>query len=87
MRQQIIDAVVPFAQAHWDQANMLNQANAALAAKHKFDPADVTAPLEGRPQRVIVTVPPDPQQRQAGGLYETPKGPLKWTGTGWVKPQ
>lgn len=84
VRQQIIDAVVPFAQAHWDQANMINQANAALAEKHGFDPADVTAPLESRPERVQIDVPP-PAQRKPG-LYVTPKGPMKWTGTGWLKP-
>jgi len=31
------------------------------------------------------TVPPA-NQRQAGQTYQTPKGPLKWTGTGWVTP-
>jgi hypothetical protein len=25
-------------------------------------------------------------QRQSPGLYETPKGKLRWTGTGWVQP-
>lgn len=24
--------------------------------------------------------------RDVGSVYDTPKGPLKWTGTGWVKP-
>lgn len=33
---------------------------------------------------VMPAVPP-PDQRPAG-LYETPRGTLKWTGTGWVKP-
>lgn len=28
-------------------------------------------------------VPPAPQ-RQKGAVYQTPKGPMKWTGTGWV---
>lgn len=78
-RQQIIDAVTPFAQAHWDQANLMNQANSALAAKHGFDPYDVTAPLEGRPERVVVETP-CAAQRQPGQVYVTPKGPLRWTG-------
>jgi hypothetical protein len=81
VRQQVIDAVVPFAQAHWDQANMLNSANAALAKQHGFDAADVTAPLEGRPERLSLTVPPAGQR--SPGLYMTPKGPLHWTGQGW----
>ena len=29
---------------------------------------------------------PAPQQRVTGKIYTTPKGELKWTGTGWVKP-
>lgn len=82
VRQQIIDAVVPFAQAHWDQANLMNQANAALAHKHDFDPADVTGPLEARPRRLNMTVPAA-EQRQSGALYMTPRGPMTWTGTGW----
>lgn len=55
VRQQIIDAVIPFAQTHWDQARMLNDSNAELAKSHKFNAEDVTAPLEERPQRMIVT--------------------------------
>lgn len=79
VRQQIIDAVTPFAQAHWDQANLLNQGNAALAKQHDFPASDVTAPLEGRPERVVVQTP-GAAQRQAGQVYVTPKGPLRWTG-------
>lgn len=30
--------------------------------------------------------PRDPAQRKAGQVYQTPKGLLKWTGTGWVQP-
>jgi hypothetical protein len=82
VRQQIINAVVPFAQAHWDQANRLNAANTALAKAHNFDSSDVTAPLEPRPEHVGVTVPP-PAQRQTG-LYVTPKGVMHWTGRGWL---
>lgn len=29
---------------------------------------------------------PSPDQRQSGTLYDTPKGKLRWTGTGWVQP-
>ena len=30
---------------------------------------------------------PPPNQRQVGQVYPTPKGPMKWTGTGWVPAQ
>lgn len=35
----------------------------------------------------IETAPTDPAKRQAGKAYDTPKGILEWTGTGWVKLQ
>ena len=34
---------------------------------------------------VMMAIPPA-DQRAANTTYETPKGPMKWTGTGWVKP-
>lgn len=37
-------------------------------------------------QREETPIVPAPPQRTAGNLYDTPKGKLKWTGTGWVKP-
>ena len=34
-----------------------------------------------------ITAPPvNPSERTANTTYTTPKGPLKWTGTGWVAP-
>lgn len=38
-------------------------------------------PGEGPPNPV-----PPANARQAGQVYDTPKGKLKWTGTGWVQP-
>jgi hypothetical protein len=29
---------------------------------------------------------PPVSQRKAGQVYPTPKGKMKWTGTGWVQP-
>lgn len=55
VRQQIIDAVIPFAQTHWDQARMLNDSNVEIAKAHHLPAGDVTAPLDDRPQRMIVT--------------------------------
>ena len=34
----------------------------------------------------IVEAPRDATLRQSGQVYNTPKGPLKWVGTGWVSP-
>jgi hypothetical protein len=30
--------------------------------------------------------PRDAKERKAGTVYNTPRGPLKWTGTGWTQP-
>lgn len=88
-QQQIIDAVTPFAAAHYDQAKSLSDANAAIARAHKLDPSELVAPIGSRPQRLIVTMPPAPE-RKPGALYSTSKGPLIWTGQAgheWARPQ
>ena len=82
-QQAILNAVTPFAQSHYDEAKRLYDANAAIAKAHKLDPNELTAPLGERPAAMFVSVPP-PAQRQAGALYVTPKGPMKWTGRGWL---
>lgn len=33
--------------------------------------------------KTITDAPPDKAQRKPGQVYQTPKGPLQWTGTGW----
>ena len=38
------------------------------------------------PPPTTQTAPVNPSNRTAGTTYNTPKGPLKWTGTGWVAP-
>lgn len=81
-QQAILNAVTPFAQAHYDEAKRLFDANAAIARAHKFAPEELTAPLGERPSPMFVAVPAA-GQRQAGAVYATPKGPMKWTGTGW----
>lgn len=69
VRQQIIDAVTPFAQTHWDQAKMLNDSNAELAKAHGItNVGDVTAPLEDRPVRMIAT--PDGAITEAQALAQ-----------------
>ncbi len=37
-------------------------------------------------QKTIPEAPRDAKQRKAGTSYMTPKGILKWTGTGWIQP-
>lgn len=40
------------------------------------------APAQSQPK--IEAAPKEATQRKAGTVYQTPKGPLKWTGTGWL---
>ncbi len=37
-------------------------------------------------KNVVPEAPQDAAMRQPGIAYQTPKGVLKWTGTGWIKP-
>lgn len=48
--------------------------------------ADVSSFLVGLKGALNAPNIPPPNRRQKGGIYQTPKGRLKWTGTGWVKP-
>lgn len=43
-----------------------------------------TSPASARNDAMPAIPPPD--QRPAGSIYETPRGKMKWTGTGWVQP-
>jgi hypothetical protein len=46
---------------------------------------DVAATLRsGARETVMPAIPP--VESRAPGLYETPKGSMRWTGTGWAKP-
>jgi hypothetical protein len=38
-------------------------------------------------QKTVETAPVNPANRQAGTIYSTPKGPMKWTGSGWIPVQ
>lgn len=42
-------------------------------------PAPVAAPA-----KPAGAAPMNPTQRKAGEVYNTPRGPMKWTGTGWL---
>jgi hypothetical protein len=41
-----------------------------------------TAPTTGN---VVPEAPSNPADRKAGTIYNTPKGPLRWTGQGWTR--
>ena len=39
---------------------------------------------QGQPTPTQADIPP-PAQRRVGQVYDTPRGPLMWTGEGWVE--
>jgi hypothetical protein len=51
----------------------------------QVNPKEYVAPDTEDDAAPAAAVPP-PNQRKVGGVYPTPKGKLKWTGTGWVAP-
>jgi hypothetical protein len=48
---------------------------------------DGEAPSREPPQANLTTAPVNPAAREVNKIYQTPKGPLKWTGGGWLKVQ
>jgi len=52
----------------------------------KYDAKRIGSPAAPSPQATTPAVPPDPSQRQVGTVYQTPKGPYRWNGTGWEAP-
>lgn len=49
-----------------------------VGAAPQAGPVTPAAPMGAQTQPA-----PPPEQRRAGQVYQTPKGPLTWTGTGW----
>jgi hypothetical protein len=82
-RQQILDAVYPFVQAHYGHASALNNANSDWATRNGVDPRDVTAPLGDLPPKVRVQLPPK-EHLEANTAYITPKGTYLYNGKGFV---
>jgi len=56
----------------------------AESGRFQFTPRFSAAPSAQLP--AIVQAPLDPLQRHRGVIYQTPKGALRWTGTGWMAP-
>ncbi len=64
-------------------ARFINPADGRVLIKSGGDD-----PLGLRPQQSRTEeAPRDPKQREAGKVYQTPKGPMRWVGHGWVPAQ
>lgn len=51
------------------------------------DPQTTPAAPGAQPSSPVLTAPPPMQSRVKGQVYQTPKGPMRWTGTGWTPAQ
>lgn len=54
----------------------------AKASGSAYTPGDAAKPTTNSPFHPTAAIPPE--QRTAGQVYPTPKGNMKWTGTGWL---
>lgn len=61
IRQQVLDATLPFVQANYAPALALNQSNADYASRHGIDPRDVQIPLGSAPVGLTIPGQPAPQ--------------------------
>ncbi len=57
-----------------------------FCAVYVVDGVDIPALTVERGNTSTPVMPPPVSERKAGQTYQTPKGPLKWTGTGWAEP-
>lgn len=57
IRQQVLDATLPFVQANYAPAQALNQSNADYAGRHGIDPRDVQIPLGSAPVGLTISRP------------------------------
>lgn len=54
--------------------------------EQKFAPRRKTNTQPAVPPAGVAPAPPPPAERVPGTIYQTPKGPYKWNGTGWEAP-
>lgn len=66
-----------------DQNNRKPTATAFTQWEAQGRPGANKNPPPSQAQPTIVKAPPA-QERKANMVYDTPKGPMKWTGTGWL---
>lgn len=64
-QQDLVDAVTPFAQSHWDQAKQAYDAQVALGQQHGFKEGEMTLPIGAKPERMAVTPAGAVSARQA----------------------
>lgn len=67
----------------WFSKPQLNKPKSKIGAAVTSAPPPAGAARPSAPQQSVAP-PPNPADRKAGMVYATPRGPMTWTGTGWV---
>lgn len=57
LAQQILDATLPFVQAHDRALRQLNTSNGAILSRYGLNPEDAQVPMDGAPTRYVVPTP------------------------------
>ena len=73
-----------------DKTNIVNQINDEIGMHEEAiaqlrDKSVSAAQTASDPANKPPVTPVTPKDRVKGTVYRTPKGPLQWTGTGWIK--
>lgn len=63
-----------------------DDAFASPPARPAAPPARAAATGSSRAPAAAAPAPRNATERRTGAVYSTPRGPMKWTGTGWVQP-
>lgn len=72
-----------WARGGWLSKPKLNPPKSKIGAAVTSAPPPAGAAPPSAPQQSVAP-PPNPADRKAGMVYATPRGPMTWTGTGWV---
>jgi len=68
------------------ELGLIDEDGNPLSGSHTTEPGATPPSAVGAQPKTYPTDPRD-NTRQPGQTYQTPKGPLTWTGTGWQQPQ
>lgn len=70
------------------ELGLIDEDGNPLSGAHEAGAPGATPPsAAATTPKTYATAPTDPKQRTIGQTYQTPKGPMDWTGTGWLPPQ
>lgn len=69
------------------ELGLIDEDGNPLSGSHTAEPGATPPSATATTPQTYPTAPPDKNARTVGQTYQTPKGPMTWTGTGWQPPQ